>query len=285
MPKQDISVKQLVSKVTSRELALPEMQRRYVWTAVKVRDLLDSLYRGYPSGAILVWEADPSMDDRSLQVSGVSANPLSGRLLLLDGQQRLTSLTAILTGSPIVVRNKRKPIEILFNLDHPDFLMAEDVTEVDDDDDEDDDDEDGDEEFGLAEELRRRTFVVGTRTLKNDPHWISVSDVFRKSESQLLKPLEINSDDPEWDKYTERIRNLKKIEDYQYVMQILDKNLSYEEVTEIFVRVNSLGAKLRGSDLALAQITSKWKGFIGEIDTFSKEFENNSDYLMDTVSS
>lgn len=74
MSKQDISIRHLVDKVISRELALPEMQRRYVWTAVKVRDLLDSLYRGYPSGAILVWEADPSMDDRSLQVAGIQAN-------------------------------------------------------------------------------------------------------------------------------------------------------------------------------------------------------------------
>jgi hypothetical protein len=280
MAKQDISVRQLVDKVISRELALPEMQRRYVWTAVKVRDLLDSLYRGYPSGAILVWEADPSMDDRSLQIDGVKGNSLSGRLLLLDGQQRLTSLTAVLEGKPITVRNKHKPIEILFNLNHPDILTEEDVTEVDEDDDEDEDE--GEDDIDLVEELRRRTFVVGTRALKNDPNWISVSDVFVKSESQLLKPLGINSDDDIWNKYTERIRNLKKIQDYQYVMQILDKKLSYEEVTEIFVRVNSLGAKLRGSDLALAQITSKWKGFIGEIDVFSKEFENNADYLMDT---
>ncbi len=130
--------------------------------------------------------------------------------------------------------------------------------------------------------MRRRTFVVGSRALKNDPNWISVSDVFIKSEWQLLKPLGITPDDANWEKFTERIRNLKKIQEYQYVMQILDKKLSYEEVTEIFVRVNSLGAKLRGSDLALAQITSKWKGFIGEIDEFSKEFDTNSDYLMDT---
>ncbi len=282
MAKQDISVRQLVDKVISRELALPEMQRRYVWTAVKVRDLLDSLYRGYPSGAILVWEADPSMDDRSLQVDGVKSNSLSGRLLLLDGQQRLTSLTAVLEGKPITVRNKRKPIEILFNLNHPDFLAEEDVTEVEEDDEEDDEDDDNDDELDIVEEMRRRTFVVGSRVLKNDPNWISVSDVFTKSEWQLLKPLGITPDDGNWEKFTARIRNLKKIEEYQYVMQILDKKLSYEEVTEIFVRVNSLGAKLRGSDLALAQITSKWKGFIGEIDEFSKEFDTNSDYLMDT---
>jgi len=283
MAKQDISVRQLVDKVLSGELALPEMQRRYVWTTIKVRDLLDSLYRGYPSGAILVWEGDPNLEDRSLQIHGVKENSLSNKLLLLDGQQRLTSLTAILSGKPVSVRNKKKPIDIMFNLNHPDTIVEE-TTDLDDDyeDDEEDDDNGNDGESDIMEELRKRTFVVASRSLKNDPTWISVSEVFVKTESQLLKPLGINSDDPNWEKYAERIKKLKKIEDYQYVMQILDKKLSYEEVTEIFVRVNSLGAKLRGSDLALAQITSKWKGFITEIDKFAKEFENNEDYLLDS---
>jgi len=283
MAKQDISVRQLVDKVLSGELALPEMQRRYVWTTIKVRDLLDSLYRGYPSGAILVWEGDPNLEDRSLQIQGVKENPLSNKLLLLDGQQRLTSLTAILSGKPVSVRNKKKPIDIMFNLNHPDTIVEE-ATDLDDDyeDDEEDDDNGNDGESDIMEELRKRTFVVASRSLKNDPTWISVSEVFVKTESQLLKPLGINSDDPNWEKYAERIKKLKKIEDYPYVMQILDKKLSYEEVTEIFVRVNSLGAKLRGSDLALAQITSKWKGFITEIDKFAKEFENNEDYLLDS---
>jgi hypothetical protein len=283
MAKQDISVRQLVDKVLSGELALPEMQRRYVWTTIKVRDLLDSLYRGYPSGAILVWEGDPNLEDRNLQIQGIKENPLSSKLLLLDGQQRLTSLTAILSGKPVSVRNKKKPIDIMFNLNHPDTIVEE-TTDLDDDDDDDEEDDDNgnDGESDIMEELRKRTFVVASRSLKNDPTWISVSEVFVKTESQLLKPLGINSDDPNWEKYAERIKKLRKIEDYQYVMQILDKKLSYEEVTEIFVRVNSLGAKLRGSDLALAQITSKWKGFITEIDKFAKEFENNEDYLLDS---
>jgi|APTNR8051073442_1049403.scaffolds.fasta_scaffold00018_200 hypothetical protein len=283
MAKQDISVRQLVDKVLSGELALPEMQRRYVWTTIKVRDLLDSLYRGYPSGAILVWEGDPNLEDRSLQIQGIKENQLSNKLLLLDGQQRLTSLTAILSGKPVSVRNKKKPIDIMFNLNHPDTIVEE-STELDEEEDEDDDDDDNgnESESDIMEELRKRTFVVASRSLKNDPTWISVSEVFIRTESQLLKPLGINSDDPNWEKYAERIKKLKKIEDYPYVMQILDKKLSYEEVTEIFVRVNSLGAKLRGSDLALAQITSKWKGFITEIDKFAKEFDNNEDYLLDS---
>ena len=97
MAKQDISVRQLVDKVLSGELSLPEMQRRYVWTSVKVRDLLDSLYREYPSGTILVWENDQIKNDRQLQIKGAIKTTLDSKLLLLDGQQRLTSLTAITT--------------------------------------------------------------------------------------------------------------------------------------------------------------------------------------------
>lgn len=283
MAKQDISVRQLVDKVLGGDLTLPEMQRRYVWTAVKVRDLLDSLYREYPSGSILVWETDQIQNDRGLQIEDTVQTNLSTKLLLLDGQQRLTSLTAILSGSPITVRNKKRPIDILFNLDHPDFVSDEiSAIEPDEDDDEREEDELEEDESEILEELKKRTFVVGSRNLKNDPNWISVTDIFRKTDSQLLKPLQINSDDPHWDKFSERIKKVRKIEDYSYVMQILDRKMSYEEVTEIFVRVNSLGVKLRGSDLALAQITSRWRGFMLELEKFAKKFNTNEDYLHET---
>ena len=119
MPKVDTSVGKLVEMIHAGELRLPEMQRRYVWPATRVRDLLDSLYRGYPSGAILVWETDQQMPSRDLAVSQ-STSPFHGHKLLLDGQQRLTSLFAIIRGIPIMVRGRKKPIEILFNLNHPD---------------------------------------------------------------------------------------------------------------------------------------------------------------------
>src|ERR1035438_2269196 len=60
MAKAEASVEELVSMIERGELRLPEMQRRYVWRSTRVRDLLDSLYRGYPSGAILLWETVPS---------------------------------------------------------------------------------------------------------------------------------------------------------------------------------------------------------------------------------
>jgi len=284
MPKTDISVRELVDKVQRNELTLPEMQRRYVWPATRVRDLLDSLYRGYPSGTILVWETDEDIKDRELAVRATNNPATSQKLLLLDGQQRITSLSAILTGEPVQVRNRKRPIDILFNLEHPDGPPVE-IMEVDEADYSAEIEEVEDEESAerdIQQEMRKRTFVVASRALQNDPVWVPVSDIFKKTESQILRAIGISSEDERWDKYSERLQKVKRISDYQYVMQVLEKSMSYEEVTEIFVRVNSLGIKLRGSDLALAQITSKWKGFMDLIENFATQFNGDEDYIIET---
>ena len=106
------------------------MQRRYVWRSTRVRDLLDSLYRGYPSGSILVWETDKEQPTQEMSVVQ-NKSPFTGHILLLDGQQRLTSLASIINGEPLIVRGRRRPIDILFNLDHPEHLI--DFSEVDSD--------------------------------------------------------------------------------------------------------------------------------------------------------
>ena len=284
MAKTDITVRELIDKVKRGELALPEMQRRYVWPATRVRDLLDSLYRSYPSGTILVWETDQDVETRELAVKATQSPSTSQKLLLLDGQQRVTSLTAVMSGQHVQVRNRKKPIDILFNLEHPEGPPIE-ILEVDEEDYSEDIEEVENEEeasIDIQEELKKRTFVVASKTLANNPLWISVSDIFVKSDKELLKPIGINSDDEKWDKYSERLQKVRKIADYPYVMQTLEKSLSYEEVTEIFVRVNSLGIKLRGSDLALAQITSKWKGFIDIVEKFAEEFGQDKDYIIET---
>jgi hypothetical protein len=134
MAQTSLKVSELVNKVLRGELALPEMQRRYVWPATRVRDLLDSLYRGYPSGTILVWDTDESdiIDgSRPLSVPASLTQTTPRRLLLLDGQQRVTSLSSVLTGQPVHVRNRKRPISILFNLEHPDGPPI-DITELDD---------------------------------------------------------------------------------------------------------------------------------------------------------
>lgn len=266
MAKAEASVEELVSMIERGELRLPEMQRQYVWRSTRVRDLLDSLYRGYPSGAILIWETGEDVPLRQFAIDQ-NRNPYQTTRLLLDGQQRLTSLSAVIRGEPVTVRGRQRPIELLFNLEHPDQLTV--VTEVD----ENGDDEDADDDAVLAEdeadstedELQRRfdkmCFVVATRKLEQLPHWVRVSDVFKdESDAKFLERAGIESlKDPRCEKYSKRLARLRSIKKYVYRMDVLERSLSYDEVTEIFVRVNSLGAKLRSSDLALAQITAKWR--------------------------
>ena len=94
MAKAEATVDELVSMIQRGELRLPEMQRRYVWRSTRVRDLMDSLYRGYPSGAILVWDTDEGVPLQEFAVTQ-TVNPYQSTRLLLDGQQRLTSLSAV----------------------------------------------------------------------------------------------------------------------------------------------------------------------------------------------
>src|SRR2546430_10430676 len=153
MAKAEASVEELVGMIERGELRLPEMQRRYVWRSTRVRDLLDSLYRGYPSGAILLWETDEAVPLHDLAIKQ-KKNPYQSTRLLLDGQQRLTSLAAVVRGEQVIVRGKRRPIELLFNLDHPEELAF--VTEVIEDgaDDEEDDDLIDDEADSSEDELQ-----------------------------------------------------------------------------------------------------------------------------------
>ena len=274
MAKAEASVEELVGMIERGELRLPEMQRRYVWRSTRVRDLLDSLYRGYPSGSILLWETD---EDVPLQDFAVQQqkNPYQSTRLLLDGQQRLTSLWAVIRGEPVTVRGRKRPIELLFNLEHPEELAI--VTEVEEEND-DDEDELGDDEVDSTEdELQQRfnkmTFVVATKKLEALPQWVKVTEVFKTDEdAPFLERAGIEKvNDPRFKKYSQRLARLRGIRKYMYRMDVLERKLLYPEVTEIFVRVNSLGAKLRSSDLALAQITAKWRGALKTFLSFQEQ--------------
>jgi hypothetical protein len=278
MAKAEASVEELVGMIQRGELRLPEMQRRYVWRSTRVRDLMDSLYRGYPSGAILLWETDENVPLQDMAVAQ-EINPYKSTRLLLDGQQRLTSLSAVIRGEVVKVRGRRRPIELLFNLDHPESLTV--VTEVDEDGggDEDEDDLTEDEADSSGDELQKRfdrmTFVVTTRKLEQLKQWVKVTDVFKTdSDAGFLKHAGITSfDDPNYERYSQRLARLRGIRKYVYRMDVLERKLSYDEVTEIFVRVNSLGAKLRSSDLALAQITAKWRSSLKSFEAFQAQCE------------
>ena len=287
MAQQDVSVRELVARIERGEIRLPEMQRQYVWRKTQVRDLLDSLYRGYPSGTILTWE---TVEDVVTRDFSIAQKPSEQRRfqLLLDGQQRLTSLSAILRGEPVHVRGLKRPIDILFNLNHPDNLeevtevfenAEDDISENAEDDVDDDDKADPDEstadasEDELLKRFDRMAFVVHFNKLAAERHWVSVTRVFRESsDAPFLKEAGVEKfDDPRYALYTGRLKRLRAIKDYSYRVHILDHDKSHEEATEIFVRVNSLGAKLRSSDLALAQITAKWQNSLQIFQSFERE--------------
>ena len=284
MAKAERSVQDLVNQIKRLEIVLPEMQRRYVWKSSQVRDLVDSLYRGYPSGAILLWETPGDVQLQSFAVQQ-DGSPIGSQQLLLDGQQRLTSLSAVLRGEPVVVRGRRRPIELLFNLDHPENLAE--VTEVDDDSEldelqanptdenessEDDEAIDSSSPSDIQLQLESMTFIVKNSKMASLSNWIDVSDVFANEDNvELIRQAGVTSmDDPRFKIYNDRLNRLRKVKQYIYRLDILERTLSYEEVAEIFVRVNSLGVKLRGSDLALAQVTARWRGSLAIFQKYSE---------------
>ena len=284
MAKGEATVGELIDMIKRKEIELPEMQRRYVWKSTKVRDLLDSLYRGYPSGAILLWDTDEQVETQNFAVGQEGASIHKSKLLL-DGQQRLTSLSAVLRGEPVVVRGRRRPIELLFNLDHPENLSE--VTEVDDDSEldelqanptdenessEDDEATDSSSPSDIQLQLESMTFIVKNSKMASLSNWIDVSDVFANDDNvELIRRAGVTSmDDPRFKIYNDRLNRLRKVKQYIYRLDILERTLSYEEVAEIFVRVNSLGVKLRGSDLALAQVTARWRGSLAIFQEYSE---------------
>lgn len=264
------TISKLVQKFLDKEIQLPEMQRKYVWKREKVRALIDSIYKGYPSGSILLWETDKIPETREAAVEKNGEHQLGMTLLLLDGQQRLTSLATVLTGNPVKIRvgrtTKEIPVEVYFNMDHPenyqDYDTEDDYEKSLDEYYEDDVDEDGEvDEAHLI-------FQLKSKKIQNKPNWISVTKLFTEGPASVLTEKEIQTTDPNYAKYLERLMGLYNRKDnYYYPVQILDKEKSYAEVTDVFVRVNSMGMKLRTADLALAQVTSRW---IGAMELFTK---------------
>jgi hypothetical protein len=298
MARQDISVSELVNMVSRGELQLPEMQRQYVWRATRVRDLLDSLYRGYPSGLILAWRSAEDVDTRDFAITTQTSDSTT-KMLLLDGQQRLTSLSAVLNGQPVEVRGRKKPVDILVNLEYElaqqraangelEYESEEDDLDEDelDEDSDDEVDESDEEETPRSLDLEKRLFVVYSRALAGKRNWVPVSEIFKKENFDVLeeKGIDLGTETELAKAYIKVMDKVRKIKDYTYRIDVLEETMSYDEVTEIFVRVNSLGARLRGSDLALAQITARWRSSLRLFMDFQKEMDSSGlDIELSTI--
>lgn len=236
------TIKALMVQVSQGQLRLPEIQRAYVWKPAQVAGLIDSLYRGYPSGSLLLWQTAADIVDRGLASvppppTGVSfASPV----YLLDGQQRVTSLHRVYTG-------------------HERALVVFDVV--------------------------NQRFQIESASTRRDGRWVRVAEILSGTADtfSLVHDLAGIAPDIEQRELHARLERVRKIEDYTYWLEILD-DLPYEEVTEIFVRVNSRGRALKDTDLALATLSARWPGvvarFEGQVERATKKHYPALDYAF-----
>jgi hypothetical protein len=217
-----VRVSTILDSIDMANMALPEFQRGYVWNRKQVRGLMQSLYKRYPVGSLLVW----TTEGQTTAMRGEA--PGSGRVvkLLLDGQQRITSLYGIMRGHA------------------PRFFQGSASAFTD-----------------LYFDLRSETFeFYGPVKMRDDPLWVNVSELF-KTELQpwFTKMSELEVDGETQALYLARLNLILGIRDIDlHLEEITGADKSLDDVVDIFNRVNSGGTKLSQGDLALARICADW---------------------------
>lgn len=236
----DFSMNRLVTMIGSGELGLPELQRPFVWNRVKVRDLFDSMYRGFPVGNFLFWKN--SSPKAKLIGMGHQQAPEN---MIVDGQQRLTSLYAVLTGKSVVTENfKKQNIEIAFRPTTCEFAVAD-------------------------------------ATIRNSAEWIpNITKLFQASGdyafiTEFLERLTVARSaeiaPEEKQALAAAISKVKSLEDYQFKAVVLSADTDPEEAAEIFVRVNSKGVELTQADFILTLLSVYWDEGRRALEKFARE--------------
>lgn len=213
------SINTILASIDAGEIAIPEIQRPFVWKATNVRDLIDSLFSGYPTGYLIIWQ-NPDVRLKN----GTSA---VGKKVLIDGQQRVTALMTAIAGREILTEDyERKVIRIAFN--------------------------------PLAQAGEER-FAVQTSIHLNTRNWIpDISELFRPDFNSFDFIHQYMERNPEVSsqEINQSITQLVSIRSCQLGAILLMPQLDISEVTEIFVRVNSQGRILNESDFAMSKIAA-----------------------------
>ena len=213
------SISAILGLIEAEDFVIPEIQRPFVWKRSQVRDLIDSLYNGYPTGYIITWK-NPDVQTKD----GGKAN---GKKVLIDGQQRVTALMAAIAG--------REVLDEDFNLDRIKIAFNP-----------------------LATDASKRFAVQDASHLK-DKKWIpDISVVFDSNfdpfdfaltycaANEGVKPNKVNK----------AVNELKGIANRQIGVIELDHSLDIDEVTEIFIRINSKGTALSQSDFVMSKMAA-----------------------------
>lgn len=216
------SLSSLVEFIALGQIGLPDIQRPFVWPNAKVRDLFDSMYRGYPVGYLLFWQ-NGLVNHESRTIGGEKKQKYPS-LLIVDGQQRLTSLYAVMKGVPVIRENYvPESIEIAFNP----------LTES----------------FEVADAATRRdpAFIPNISLLLGDK-----ADLFETVDSYLTRLSAARElSDAEKKQVKSAIQNLSSLRAFPFTALELASTVSEEEVSEVFVRINSKGTPLNQADFIL----------------------------------
>lgn len=239
-------ISSLVEQIDSGELSLPDLQRPFVWKRSKVRDLFDSLYHGYPAGYFLLWATPSPVDNHPVATSQGTSKGLK---MIVDGQQRLTSLFAVMKGRDIITaENELQPIRISFN--------------------------------PISEE-----FAVTDAARENDPEWLtSISDIWTSEIGewaftndfidQLNGVRELSQE--EKGAIGLRIGKLASLKNYQFSALELSSDLDIDDVAEVFVRINSTGIDLNSADFILTLMSVHVPDARHQLENFSREAKKPS---------
>jgi len=244
--KVDYTLKKLIEDIHVGEIGLPDIQRPFVWPRSKVRDLFDSMYRGFPIGYLLLWENGYSGEHRTI---GANSKQKVSRLLIVDGQQRLTSLYAVIKAIPI--KNKEFRSELIRIAFHP-----------------------------LEEK-----FEVTNSAIEKDPGWIADISVLWKPETNtftfiqdfLNRIRERRALSPaEEKKIPVAIDRLVKLEDYPITALEVSYSVDEDHVAEIFVRINSKGTPLNQADFILTLMSVFWDEGRKQLEDFCRQAKTPS---------
>lgn len=208
-------IETLLAWVKGGEIAIPEIQRPFVWDSSKVRDLMDSLYQGFPIGYVITW--------RNPNIKLKDGRSSEGKKILIDGQQRVTALTAAILGDHVINKDyQRVRIKIAFN---------------------------------PIEEK----FEVQTPVISKDKQWISdISEVLSGQHNSFTFINNYIGNNPEanQEKIVQAVTRLFNLTKKQIGLIDLAGDLDIETVTEIFIRINSKGVVLSQADFAMSKIAS-----------------------------
>ena len=222
------TIRELLDDIRKHDLVIPEFQREYVWTREQAKQLMFSLYRQYPVGGLLLWKTDNPPSLKNLEVP---PSKLGTVKVLLDGQQRLTTLYMLITGETPSYYSEKEisndPRDLYFHLKRSDFQYYQPLH------------------------------------MKGDPMWQRVTDCFSHRKISVYQIARQTASDPNEQFELAEILN-KNLNQIQHIcscelpVQVVPYHASLEESIDIFDRINSQGTKLTAAELALTHATAKW---------------------------